>query len=71
MHDEMMRHYAVRNRLAYFKLNQGIHSAILRVSANEALADVHGVLQARLRRIRYIGNESPEKWAAASPTTRK
>jgi DNA-binding GntR family transcriptional regulator len=65
MHDEMLRHYAVRNRLAYFKLNQGIHSAILRASANEALADVHGVLQARLRRIRYIGNESPEKWAAA------
>jgi DNA-binding GntR family transcriptional regulator len=23
------------------------------------------VLQARLRRIRYVGNESPEKWAAA------
>jgi DNA-binding GntR family transcriptional regulator len=65
MHDEMLQHYAVRNRLAYFKLNQGIHSAILRASANEALADVHGVLQARLRRIRYIGNESPEKWAAA------
>jgi DNA-binding GntR family transcriptional regulator len=65
LHDEMMQYYAVRNRLAYFKLNQGIHSAILRASGNEALADVHGVLQARLRRIRYIGNESPEKWAAA------
>jgi DNA-binding GntR family transcriptional regulator len=26
---------------------------------------VHGALQARLRRIRYVGNESPEKWAAA------
>jgi DNA-binding GntR family transcriptional regulator len=26
---------------------------------------VHGVLQARLRRIRYVGNESPAKWAAA------
>jgi DNA-binding GntR family transcriptional regulator len=23
------------------------------------------MLQARLRRIRYVGNESPEKWAAA------
>jgi DNA-binding GntR family transcriptional regulator len=65
MHDEMMQHYAARNRLVYFKLNQSIHSAILRASDNSALADVHGVLQARLRRIRYIGNESPEKWAAA------
>jgi DNA-binding GntR family transcriptional regulator len=65
LHDEMMQRYAVRDRLSYFKLNQGIHSAILRASGNEPLADVHGVLQARLRRIRYVGNESPEKWAAA------
>ena len=26
---------------------------------------MHGILQARLRRIRYIGNEGPEKWAGA------
>jgi DNA-binding GntR family transcriptional regulator len=65
LHDEMMQHYAVRNRLPYFKLNQAIHSAILRATGNEALADVHGILQARLRRIRYIGNDRPDKWAAA------
>lgn len=65
MHDEMMQRYAVRDRLSYFKLNQSIHSAILKASGNDPLADVHGVLQARLRRIRYVGNESPEKWAAA------
>jgi DNA-binding GntR family transcriptional regulator len=65
MHDEMMQRYSVRDRLSYFKLNQNIHSAILKASGNEPLADVHGMLQARLRRIRYVGNESPEKWAAA------
>jgi DNA-binding GntR family transcriptional regulator len=65
IHDEMMQRYALRERLSYFKLNQSIHSAILRASGNEPLAGVHGVLQARLRRIRYVGNESPEKWAAA------
>jgi DNA-binding GntR family transcriptional regulator len=65
MHDEMMQRYQERDRLSYFKLNQGIHSAILKASGNEPLADVHGSLQARLRRIRYVGNESPEKWAAA------
>jgi DNA-binding GntR family transcriptional regulator len=65
LHDEMLRLYAARDRLAYFKLNQAIHSAILRASGNDALIDVHGVLQARMRRIRYIGNEGPEKWAAA------
>jgi DNA-binding GntR family transcriptional regulator len=65
LHDRMMDMYEKRDRLPYFKLNQSIHSAILRLSKNEALAYVHGILQARLRRIRYIGNEGPEKWAGA------
>ena len=65
LHDRMMDMYAKRDRLPYFKLNQNIHSAILRLSKNEALAYVHSILQARLRRIRYIGNEGPEKWAGA------
>ena len=57
--------YRTRNRMPYFKLNQQIHSAILRLSGNESLAYVHGILQARLRRVRYIGHEGPEKWAGA------
>jgi DNA-binding GntR family transcriptional regulator len=65
LHDRMVELYEKRDRLPYFKLNQSIHSAILRLSKNEALVYVHGILQARLRRIRYIGNEGPEKWAAA------
>jgi DNA-binding GntR family transcriptional regulator len=65
LHDRMMDMYANRDRMPYFKLNQNIHSAILRLTKNEPLAYVHGTLQARLRRIRYIGNEGPEKWAAA------
>lgn len=65
LHDRMVDFYEKRDRLPYFKLNQSIHSAILRLSKNEALAYVHGILQARLRRIRYIGNEGPERWAAA------
>jgi DNA-binding GntR family transcriptional regulator len=65
LHDRMMEMYEKRDRLPYFKLNQEIHSAILRLSKNEALVSVHNVLQARLKRIRYIGNEGPEKWAGA------
>jgi len=65
LHDRMMEMYQKRDRLPYFKLNQAIHSAILRLTKNEALVSVHGVLQARLKRIRYIGNEGPEKWAGA------
>ncbi len=65
LHDRMMDMYAKRDRMPYFKLNQNIHSAILRLSKNEALISVHSILQARLKRIRYIGNEGPEKWAGA------
>ncbi|MDP8919490.1 MAG: GntR family transcriptional regulator [Pseudomonadota bacterium] len=65
LHDSMMDMYRERDRLPYFKLNQSIHSAILRLSKNEALVSVHNILQARLKRIRYIGNEGPEKWAGA------
>lgn len=65
LHDEMIRRYAARDRLPYFKLNQAIHSSIARLAANDTLAEVHGMLQARLKRIRYIGHEGPKKWAAA------
>lgn len=65
LHDEMIRRYRTLDRLPYFKLNQAIHSSIARLAANDALAEMHGMLQARLKRIRYIGHEGPEKWAAA------
>jgi DNA-binding GntR family transcriptional regulator len=65
LHDQMIAMYEARNRLPYFKLNQSIHSAILALSDNEPLIYLHGLLQARLRRIRYIGHEGPEKWAGA------
>ena len=61
----MMARYRVRDRLPYFKINQAIHSAILRAAGNESLRDLHGILQARLKRIRYLGHEGPQNWAAA------
>lgn len=65
LHDEMVRRYKVGDRLQYYKLNQQIHSAIVQLAENAALADMHAVLQTRLKRIRFIGHEGPEKWAAA------
>lgn len=65
LHAAMMERYAARDRLAYFKLNQEIHSAIARLSGNAVLATLHTQLQSRMRRIRFIGHEGPEKWAAA------
>ena len=65
LHAEMMRLYAARDRLAYFKLNQAIHSAIVAAGGNVALAQAHERLQARIRRVRFVGNETPERWAGA------
>lgn len=65
LHDRMIEFYKTRARLSYFKFNQAIHTAIVRMSGNDALVYVHGIMQARLRRIRYLGHEGPEKWAAA------
>jgi DNA-binding GntR family transcriptional regulator len=65
LHDAMMRAYARGDRLEYFKLNQNIHSAIVAASDNFTLINLHALLQSRLKRVRFIGHEGPEKWAAA------
>lgn len=65
LHEEMLTLYHSRNRLAYFKLNQAIHSAMVRASGNPVLSETHEQLQARIKRIRFIGNETPERWAGA------
>jgi DNA-binding GntR family transcriptional regulator len=65
LHNRMIEMYRTRTRLTYFKLNQAIHSAIVRISGNDALGYVHGIMQARIRRVRYLGHEGPDKWAAA------
>lgn len=65
LHTRMIEKYRGGERRDYFKLNQAIHTAILRSSGNAALVDVHGMLLPRLRRVRYLGHEGPENWAAA------
>ncbi|SOC48124.1 DNA-binding GntR family transcriptional regulator [Rhizobium subbaraonis] len=65
LHDQMIACYKSGDRLQYYKLNQDIHSAIVGLSQNAALGDIHIMLQTRLKRIRFIGHEGPEKWAAA------
>lgn len=65
LHERMRAHYARRERSEYFRLNQDIHSAIVRAARNDTLNMLHAILRARMRRIRYIGNAGPENWAAA------
>ena len=65
LHDRMMTHYAAAERMEYYKLNQDIHSAIVRLANNGALAEAHSTFQSRLKRIRFIGNQEPVKWRGA------
>lgn len=64
-HDAMMERYRAGDRLAYYKLNQEIHTRIVELSGNSALTHVHAGLQMRLKRVRFIAHEGAEKWAAA------
>lgn len=65
LHDEMISRYRAADRLQYYKLNQEIHTGIVHLADNATLRDLHQMLQTRLKRIRFIGHEGPEKWAAA------
>ena len=65
LHARMLALYARRDRLPYYKLNQEFHSRLAALSGNATLVEVQGNIQARLKRIRYIGNERAERWAAA------
>jgi DNA-binding GntR family transcriptional regulator len=65
MHERMRGHYARRERAEYFRENQAIHNAIVHAAGNPTLDLLHGILRARMRRIRYIGNNAPDNWAAA------
>lgn len=65
MHKQMLVLYQAKNRLEYFKLNQAIHTAMVAASGNAVLVEMHTTLQARIKRLRFIGNEGPMKWAGA------
>jgi DNA-binding GntR family transcriptional regulator len=65
LHEQMMRCYQRDDRLEYYKLNQAIHTGIVQLADNRFLAAQHAAIQARLKRIRFLGNGTPEKWACA------
>jgi DNA-binding GntR family transcriptional regulator len=64
-HDEMIAFYEAGNRLDYYWRNQAIHAGLADLSGNALLATMHATIQARMKRIRFIGNEDPGGWTAA------
>lgn len=65
MHDRMLELYQQADRSPYFRLNQDIHLAIVKAARNPVLSAAHGRLHARMKRIRFRGNDVPANWAAA------
>lgn len=65
VHDRMVGFYERQDRLNYFNDNQTIHSMIVALADNEHLSAMHRSLQARLKRIRFIGSDDAQKWSAA------
>ena len=64
-HDDMIAFYKAGNRLQYFKKNQQIHAAMIALTGNAPLAMVHEIMQSRMRRIRYLGDQNDETWSGA------
>lgn len=65
IHAEMLSCYSDGRLLDYFKANQAIHNRIIALADNTALSLVHPILSARMRRMRYLGNERTGRWAQA------
>ena len=65
LHRQMLDCYARRDRMPYFKLNQDIHKGIVELARNHVLLEMHAKLHAHVKRVRFIGHEKPEFWAAA------
>jgi DNA-binding GntR family transcriptional regulator len=61
-HHEMVAHFLRRDLQAYFQANQAIHFAIVDATGNAVLAREYRMLNARVRRYRYIANLSSERW---------
>lgn len=64
-HDRMIALYRRGERSSYFRLNQDIHLAIVASTGNEPLRSTHARLHARMKRIRFRGNDVPQNWAGA------
>ena len=62
----MARAFESEDRAAYFAANQAFHLAIIAGSRNPTLIEMHGHLNIRLYRIRYLAVMRLEDWRAAA-----
>jgi DNA-binding GntR family transcriptional regulator len=65
LHFEMRAHHARGDRAAYFRANQDIHRHIAAAAHNPVLVETFERLNARVKRVRYAANLTPERWTKA------
>lgn len=65
LNNRMHRAFEVRDRPAYFELNQRIHAAILAAARNATLHHQHQLVACRAARARYQANFAQERWQEA------
>lgn len=65
LHDRMEHHHRLGERLAYCKINLEIHAAIVALSDNPELINLHARHSARLKLFRFAGRAEPKQWAQA------
>jgi DNA-binding GntR family transcriptional regulator len=64
--DAMAEAFAREDRAGYFAANQGFHLSIVAASHNPTLIEIHGNLNLRLYRIRYLAVMRMQEWTAAA-----
>jgi DNA-binding GntR family transcriptional regulator len=64
-HNALIETYQARDRLRYFQINQDLHAMIVAFARNATCQAIHSDLQAKLKRIRFLGNDEPSIWARA------
>jgi DNA-binding GntR family transcriptional regulator len=62
----MAQAFADEDRAAYFAANQAFHLSIIAASHNPTLIEMHGHLNIRLYRIRYLAVMRMQEWTAAA-----
>lgn len=65
-HEVLGQAFAVEDRAGYFAANQAFHLSIIAGSRNPILIEMHGHLNIRLYRIRYLAVMRTQDWRAAA-----
>lgn len=63
---EMLAAFERKDRLSYFRANQAFHLGIIAASRNASLIEVHGQLNLRLHRVRYLAIMQQQDWTFVS-----